>query len=526
MGPKSKIYNSKSNKIVISFSTKYMNKLIIIVFTLLYLLFPTHNSTTDAYIYAANVKWDHDLFFPHHLLYNIPGSVIYSLIKPFGFEIGALQAMKAVNAIVAGLTLYVFLKIVKQLPLDKEITTGLLLVTGSSFGFFRFATENEAYIFPIFLSVLSSYYFLIFMDEKKSFFVFLSGFFASMACLFHQIHLFWALGIFIGLLFDNKKTEHVLIFLIPALLVPTVYFITFHFGDNKFMKAGNLFAFIFYDYFYGVTDVRFNFDNIILGFINLIRSYVQVHGIIFILLRKYPFLIIAILFSAFFLLKASLNLKPVAKNRHINSPFLLSHLIIFVLQFAFAVFAGGNAEFMVMLPLLSLLLVAPYVDLSYRFYTYLGMSILIWNFSFAVFPNHVFDYQNNKKLIDIIKKQPDGYFILSDDVLVQNKIYYQTGIPWNGHIIKSPAGYKINGKDKSLLRFRIDSILNTDKQIFTDCIDEPIIYNRAAYLSADENKDFFKTYNVLKTGSFQTFAGTKYIYAIKNRYNEKTKPHY
>jgi len=82
-------------------------------------------------------------------------------------------------------------------------------------------------------------------------------------------------------------------------------------------------------------------------------------------------------------------------------------------------------------------------------------------------------------------------------------------------ILKSPAGYKINAMDNPKLYLKIDSVLKKNIPVYTDCFDEPIIYNRAAYLSANENSDFFKGYLLLKTDSFQTFAGTKYIYRIK-----------
>ncbi|OQX97495.1 MAG: hypothetical protein B6I20_12490 [Bacteroidetes bacterium 4572_117] len=487
----------------------------IVLYTIIYIFFPTNNSTIDAYNYAANVKWGHDLFFPHHLLYNLPAWLIHSLFQTFYFDLDVLQLMKTINAIAAGLVLFVFFKILKQLSVQKNTITALLLVAGSSFGFFRFATENEAYIIPLLMSVISSYYFLLFVNKKLNQYILVSGFFASMACLFHQIHVFWFIGIFIGLISFKYKTKPLVFFLLPGFLIPVVYFLAFRFGNNEFIKADNLLIYVLYDYFYGTANVEFSFDNIILGFINLIRSYVQVHGIILILIKKYVFLIIVILLSGFFFIKALLSLKSIQKNKQLNRNFLLVHVIIFILQFAFAIFAGGNAEFMVMLPILSLFVAITYVELNNTFYKNLGIAILIWNMSFAVLPNYIFDYKNNKQIINYIETKTKHYFILSEDVLIQNKIYYQTGIPWNGYILKSPAGNKINGKNLSELSLQIDSLLKQNKTIYTDCIDEPVVFNRAAYLSANENNLFFKNYHNIKVDSFQTFAGTKYINVIK-----------
>ena len=51
-----------------------MKKYILIIISgiiLFYLLFPTNNSTLDAYGYAASIKYGFDLFKPHHLFYNV-----------------------------------------------------------------------------------------------------------------------------------------------------------------------------------------------------------------------------------------------------------------------------------------------------------------------------------------------------------------------------------------------------------------------------------------------------------------------
>ena len=240
------------------------NKLIILALTFLYLLLPTNNSTIDAYNYAANVKWNHDLFFPHHLLYNIPARIIYSAIHVLGYELDVLQLMKIINALVAGFTLYVFIRILKQLSLEQKTITGLLLISGSSFGFLRFATENEAYILPLLMSALASYYFLLFINKQRVLLIILSGFFASLACVFHQIHVFWFVGLFIGLLRYKVEPKLILRFILPALLIPLVYFLVFRYGNNNFMHTNNFITFVLYDYFYGTAQVNFNINYLIL----------------------------------------------------------------------------------------------------------------------------------------------------------------------------------------------------------------------------------------------------------------------
>ena len=538
------------------FNSRYYLHLLIFLFFLLYFLFPTQNSSIDAYNYAANVKWNHDIFFPHHLFHNFLAFIIIKCVNLFTYQIDVLVWMKFLNAFFAALTLLVFSKILSDNQKTQSNILPMVLIAGSCFGFMRYATENETYIIPIFWSLLSTYFFLKFITSNSKKPIFLSGIFAIISCLFHQIHILWYAGIFFGTAFYNKDYKNTLLFLAPAVLLPIAYYLAFKQPHYEYKLAQNLWQFVFFDYYYGTARVQFGIDNFVLGFISFVRSFIQVHGIIPYLIKENYFYALAtapLLFAAYQLIKecilnmclprydtnfkssltkvsfglklalrlASNYLRYIFKYHSFNkfdkiksNLFVQTLIIIFSLHLVFAIFSKGNMEFMVMLPLLLLLIINGLIYIKPAIYLILGISILIWNLSFALIPNHFYDFQNQEKMIQLINNKKDAIFILSDDVLVQNMIYYGTGIRWNTKIYKSPASLKQLNKSTEILRAKIDSCLLNNIKIITDCIDEPKVMSRKQYLSANENELFFKDYSFVKIDSVCSLIGIKHISSI------------
>jgi hypothetical protein len=502
-------------------NNKFKAYLLIFLFLLIYLIFPSQNSSIDAYDYAANIKWGHDIFFPHHLLYNAFHFLIYKFLIFIGLNTDVLALMKAVNAFFAAfclLALYLILKAVNPDNTNKTIVNknlALILFAGSSFAFMRFATENETYIIPLFWSLLASYYFLKHLQNNQLSSLFLSGLFATIACLFHQIHILWYVGLFLGIIIHKRSLLRLLAILIPGILIPFIYYIAFLQKHFEFTHAQNLWQFALYDYFYGAANTRFGANNFVLGLISFTRSFVQVHGIIPVLLKKSVFYLIAPISLLIFIglsIRVLLKTKPKQK---LSDIFIKTHILIFILQFAFAIFSEGNAEFMVMLPMLFILIINGIIEINYKATMYAALAMLVWNISFGLFPNYNYDFQNNSKTIDFINTHQGGIFILSDDVLVQNMIYYKTGKTWDTDIYKSPASLKSWGKDNMHLQHNIDSCLNNNILIYTDCIDELKLMSRKNYLQNDENELFFKNYEIEKVDSVETFTGIRYFYMIK-----------
>ena len=69
----------------------------------------------------------------------------------------------------------------------------------------RYATENEAYIVPLFFALLASLNWVRFLKEKNDRFALYAGLFASLAVLFHQTYIFWWAGLLAAFLNEKGK---------------------------------------------------------------------------------------------------------------------------------------------------------------------------------------------------------------------------------------------------------------------------------------------------------------------------------
>ena len=218
---------------------------IIIFFLLAYLLFPSHNSSIDAYYYAASIRHSGELFHPHHLLYNLSGFLFLKAVHLFGIFPDVLSFLKGVNALVAALCLVIVRHIFRQMGRDHSEISGLLILTGSSFALWRYATENETYLIPLAFSLMASSFFLYYLNGRKLRYLFIAGTFGSLAILYHQIHFFWWLGLCIGVVIHVRRWRAFVLYSLPILLVPLVYGIVFIVLSNRGVLSGDMVHFVF-----------------------------------------------------------------------------------------------------------------------------------------------------------------------------------------------------------------------------------------------------------------------------------------
>jgi hypothetical protein len=491
--------------------------LVIVGYTLVYLMLPTSNSDIDAYNYAANVKWVHDLFFPHHLLYNFFHHAINATIYPADGPHNTLAAMKRVNALFAGLTLLAVHALTKKTTILSNHSAGnfsslsVVVFVGSSFGFMRYATENETYIIPLFWSVLASYWYVQYISGNRKVYLLVSGIFCTMACLFHQLHALWYAGLFFATLTRKKYHGDIWLFILPSLLLPISYYLAFKLGQHDFSRARNVFEFALYEYFYGAANTSFGISNLVFGIISFVRSFIQVHGIIAILTSNYPVLYILpiaqvilalVVFRKFF--KLMLQLK--APNFHSKA-----FLIVFALHFAFAIFSDGNKEFMVMLPLLGVFILIWSLNLPVKLVFITGFSMLVWNLSFGLLPNHLIDWYNHKSTLEFVKSDSNAVFILSDAVLIQNMIYYQSGERWQKNIFKSPASAE---KDTKQINQAIEKAFHAKRPVFTDCINEPNVLNRKYFIQKSKNNAYFANFKAIEAFKMPSYTGIRHFYQL------------
>lgn len=492
------------------FSGHKLSWFALIIIFCLYLIFPSGLSTGDGWYYAASIKNGYEIFHSHHLLYNALGLVFSWLPSKAGFEI--ISCMKVLNAFFAFLTLVMIQQILYSFKITERGVVIISCLAGFSFSVLRYATENETYIVPLFFALLASYNYKKYITAGRNRYALYAGLWAAISVLFHQTYIFWWLGLLIGI-FIEKRKKPVLLFIIISLIAPIVYLIVF-----LTYKGGSGWNTIT-DFILG--DLRENVRleltgmGIFLSIVNLFRSFIQIHGYIFNMVRENLFFSIPGIVSLFFVVLAFLKF-PERSKTNVSQHFCIIHIIIIVLQFIFAIFSSGNAEFMVMIPVLVFMLV-PFFALNYeKFLLRIMIGMAIWNISYGLIPLHYKSQAQEQFLCDAVLSEKNVIIVALDDQLIKNMLYYKAGDNNIKSIYKSPAILEIKGKDPGILEGIIDSVLSTGTVIYTNCLDETTI-SRLSITGGTKNKDFFSKYETTLTKSWRLVTGTRSIYRVERK---------
>jgi hypothetical protein len=447
-------------------------------FFLLYIIWPTNNSTVDGWAYAEEIKYGYNLFRPHHLLYNAIGYGLIQVLNFLNFHPEVLPFLKVLNALFAFFILVIMGLILAELRVPVANRNSWLFFVGSSFGFWRFATENEAYLLPILLSLTASFYFLLFLLEKKRKHLLFTALFASLTCLAHQLHVFWWLALLAGLLASPIQKRWVISYLAVSLIIPLSYLSVLYFYEKQSLTFLNVMNFVLHDYNSGSADASVDYRNFLLTPISLFRTFFQVHGNILLLLKSFPWLYGM---ASFAIVLAVASLYEFRKFRWaagaIKQPFFKLHLMAFVLHFLFAFFSHGNAEFMVVLIVIVPLLFSLGFKLSTRFLCLIASSMFIWNFSLAIFPNNHLDYNNHEEVVRFVRQHPDAAFVVRDKHAIATRFYYETGVSVDDRLFEFP-----HDMDDPLLC----SLQRAGVVIFSDVFSRKTPLSRASLLTEDK----------------------------------------
>ena len=480
-------------------------------FLCLYLFFPSGLSTTDSWYYAASIKYCSEIFHPHHLLYNALGLVFSWLPVKFGFDI--LSSMKVMNACFAFLALIIIQQILYIFRISEKHVFLISCLIGFSFSMLRYATENETYIVPLFFALLASFNYAKFITSRNNRFAVYAGLCAALSLLFHQTYIFWWIGLLTGFLIEKRK-KPALLYILVSLIAPIVYLIvilTYKGG----LSWSTILSFILGD-FNGNAMLGLSWKGICLSIINLIRSFIQVHGYIYNLIRGNLLLAIPGIVSISLILLAFLK-PPESNKTNISQRFSKVHIFLIVLQFIFAIFSFGNTEFMVMIPALIFMLI-PFFAFNYeRFILLIMIAMAVWNISYGLIPLHYKSQAQEQFLCDAALSEKNIIIIASDDQLIKNMLYYKTGNNTIKSVFKSPASMKIKGSNPEILEGVIDSALRSGIEIFTNCLDKQAI-SRQSIIEGDQNRDFFRKYETILAKSWKLSTGTKSIYKIERKF--------
>ncbi len=413
-----------------------------------------------------------------------------------------LSLMKVINALAAGIMLVYVKKILTSLNI--HFANYFVFFIGTCFGVMRFATENETYLLPLLFSVMGTHLFLVYTQRKLLKYLFLSALCFATSALFHQIHIFWYLGFILALFLENKKDiKQWMVFSVTGGLLISVTYLFFYTYSSYYLGKGFL-HFVLNDLYAGQVQTMIGWSNVIMTPISFIRSFVQVHGYMWRMFQMNGFLWIIpviLLFVLFVCIKALFKYSKMEKSS--NTAFSKAVFYAFIFHFFFAFYSVGNAEFMVMLPLLMVLWAVGRINMPTKPIFFLAFSLLIWNVVFGLAPLHFLDLDGSKELSQVVKENQGSNWLLNEPQKIENIVYYETGNPIN-------AVTMLRENDlKSILKYPPQHF-----ELYTDLLGSDKLLNRQSFLHDAELSSLFAGAKIEKMDSISFFGGQKQISKI------------
>ncbi|MGI4762701.1 MAG: hypothetical protein ACRYF0_18470 [Janthinobacterium lividum] len=485
--------------------------------TAICLALPTRNATGDAWYYAACARWGQELWQPHHLLYNGIGRLWLRLVGATGpaGEL-ALTWLQMLNALAAGASLLVLGRLLWRAGAATAAIPAWLLLVGSCFGMLRFATENEAYIQPLLLALLASLAWAQALyaaaGRRRYGWLVLAGLLAALACLVHQLMVWWWLGLLLGLApWRGRRTVAAAgAYALPALLVPLAYALAAPGGG-----LAGLGQFALHDYLTGAARVELGYKSLLLTPISLVRTVVQLHGNLLPLLHRWPLVLgssgLASLALGAYGLRGSRRVRPAPAPAAASPARTVrrTHALMGALHLGFAAQAAGNAEFMVMLPALAAVALAGGALLAVpaRRVAALGTAVLSWNLAFGLVPAATLDYTGTGPALRArVLAAPGAWFLLRDPNLLRNQLHYYTGHP-NG----APRIVGLAGQNTVALRTWLAARLAAGELVYTDALGGYQPLDRAQLTQGDAARTVLAGWPTGAVDSVRTFFGPSYL---------------
>jgi len=273
---------------------------------------------------------------------------------------------------------------------------------------------------------------------------------------------------------------------------------------------------------------------VLLTGINLVRTLAQLHGYLLPLLRRWPALGLVPLAGVMLLIYALREVRkararaavagfdPVAGPGRAQAPpgrrVAAVHGLIFGLQLAFAALADGNAEFMVMLPVLAALVLAtsgwaravPGPALAA-----LGGALLLWNVAFGLLPLRFLVMQNLAPLHRLLATQPRARLLLADANLLLNQHFYRTGHPARPPQVL-PGAARLLRRGPASARAFLDSVRRAGHAVYTDLGNAAGPFDRAQLAYGAGDAELLRGLPVLPIDSGRTFSGWYRVFLVRN----------
>lgn len=484
----------------------YLKYFTVVLLFAVYFLMPTNNADADSWYYASCVKYKTELFNSHHLFYNCIGLFFHRIFVLFYPKIEALNSLFIMNACFGLSTFLVFRKTLNHLNISANISSYLAFIACSSFGFMRYATDAETYVIPMFLSIVSLYFYVK-KPNHTDINLYLAGLFSASAILIHEVQLWWTIAMAVHAFFIRKDRRYAGIkFSAPLLVIPfaygLVYSLTAH-STTGFM------SFLLGEYGKGGAGVDLSFNSAFLTLINSFRSFIQIHGRITVLLSQQPFpFTLAILVVLFFTIKGLFFKTALRLKRSPSRSLILFPFLGIALHLMFAFVSSGNAEFLVMLPFLVVLLFGLLLEFDNgKIIGNIGIAIFIWNLVFGIMPANQYDLGKNSTQIKITKEDSQRFYLWKNKALVENRLTYDAGF--------KPRGYLLSPKNTDTST--INQLLLKNKIIISDLMNEDGPLSRSSFVKGEKFKRLDEHYKITILDSFDNLSGKNFIVRIEGK---------
>ena len=420
-----------------------------------------------------------------------------------------------------GLAIFVFYKVLLALKYNQNQSFYWTLLVAGCFGILRFSLENETYILPLFFALLGSHLITNFNNSKSH--EYMGFLLLAISVLFHQSYIFWFIAFAVSGIYRRRFMA---IFLSAFTIV--LFYILFAIQSNQSISS-----FILHDVDAGLVQVIPNINNLKFTLINGFRTIFQVHGNMLILIKNWTVLSLigiggALLF--FYGLGISLKkqlrrfaskIKQLASLANLINRAQNPFFIAFILQLGFAFYSVGNAEFMVMLPMLFILSFHDEIIPKLTHIRKMALGIWIYNTVFFIVPTFMGSFNDiglTSKLLSTERSTKPFVFISTNAIAIQNQLEYEDAIQilnTNSKKNKTNAEVKISegqfliGQNPNEIGSINKSMTDTSLEVYTD---NTILFNqipsgsRAAFLIDPKLKNDLsnRTWQSVRQDSFSS----------------------
>ncbi len=141
------------------------------------------------------------LFHPNHLIYNVAGYSIYSVLLPLWPNLRAIHVLQTINIVLSLLAGYVLFLIAKRITDNRGVAffCWLLFTTGATW--WKFSTDADSYVACVLFLLLSALFLLSARPRIVP-----AALCHAAAMLFHELAIFAYVPVLAWIFFDLRKT--------------------------------------------------------------------------------------------------------------------------------------------------------------------------------------------------------------------------------------------------------------------------------------------------------------------------------